>query len=460
MTRLAGGRAGRPGRWLGPVRLFLLTRRARRTEDIGLVLRRVLRDHPSAIGVRARGQHLLMLVDPALAGEMLTGHAAVTTKGPGLSRTKHLLGDGLLTAEGADHRRARRLIAPAFSPRRLAGYVDTFAARAAARVATWHDGDDVDMHREMATLTLDIVGHALLGIDLTERTSGIREALEAALEHFAATRPGLGDRDAPAATPEEVGVDTRALAALHTLIDEIIAQRKENPSQDRGDVVSALISATLEPDGLTPAEVHDNVITLLMAGHETTASSLAWTMHLLGEHEDVRKRLHAELDELGGRPPTSEDLPRLTYTRAVVTESLRLYPPAWMIGRQLTENVDIGGWHVPAGSIVAISPSVMQRDPRWFPDPDTFDPQRWLDARKDDVPRHAYLPFGTGPRSCVGEQFAWAEAVTVLAVVASRFTARTKPGHVLRQQYRVTMRPGNGIPMSISARPARQSHGD
>jgi cytochrome P450 len=362
------------------------------------------------------------------------------------------LGDGLLTAEGADHRRARRLIAPAFAPRRLAGYVDQFAARAAARVATWHDGDDVDMHREMATLTLDIVGHTLLGIDLTDRASGIGEAVEAALEHFAATLPGLGDRRGRTATPEEVGVDTSALAALHGLVDEIIAQRKENSSQDRGDVVSALSTAALEPDGLSPAEVHDNVITLMMAGHETTASALAWTMYLLGDHDEAQRRLHAELDELGGRLPTSDDLPRLAYTRAVVSESLRLYPPAWMVGRSLSENIDIGGWHVPAGSTIAISPLVMQRDPRWFPDPDTFDPQRWLDARKDDVPRHAYLPFGTGPRSCVGEQFAWAEAVTVLAVLASRFTARIEPGHVVRPQYRLTMRPGNGIPMRLTAR--------
>jgi cytochrome P450 len=371
-----------------------------------------------------------------------------------MERTKHLLGDGLLTSEGADHRRARRLVAPAFSPRRLTGYVDQFAERTAAHVAGWADGETVDMHKEMATLTLDIVGHTLLGIDLRERAPGIRSALEATLAHFAATRPGFNGRgrQARAATPEEVGVDTASLGALHDLVDEIIEQRRGNLSEDRGDVVSALLAASQEADGLTDAEVHDHVITLLMAGHETTANALSWTLHLLGDHPEAQRKLHDELDGLDGRLPTSADLPSLTYTRAVVSEGIRRYPPAWMIGRALSSDIEIGGWHVPAGSMIAASPLLMQHDPRWFPEPDSFDPDRWLDERRAAVPRHAYLPFGSGPRSCVGEQFAWAEAVTALAVIASRFTARTDPTHTVRPQYRITMRPGNGIPMLLHAR--------
>lgn len=452
MTQLATRPTQRPGRWIGPLRMLLLTRKARRAEDIGALLRTVVRDYPTAVGVRLRGQHLLMLVDPALVGQLLIEHSASTVKGPGMERTRHLLGDGLLTSEEPEHKRARRLIAPAFSPRRLSGYVDGFAERTAARVATWTDGATVDMHREMATLTLDIVGHTLLGVDLSDRATGIRQALEAALEHFAATRQGFNRRRVPDATPEEVGVDTSSLTAVHTFVDEVIARRKENPSDDRGDVVSALITASLQPDGLTPAEVHDNIITLLMAGHETTANTLAWTMHLLGNHPQAQQKLHAELDTMDGRLPTVDDLPNLAYTRAVISESMRLYPPAWMIGRTVTSPVDVGGWHVPSGAIVAMSPLVMHHDPRWFPDPERFDPDRWLDERKDAVPRHAYLPFGTGPRSCVGEQFAWAEAIIALAVIASRFSAVTKPGHVVRPQYRITMRPGNGIPMRLAAR--------
>ncbi|HEX5405178.1 MAG TPA: cytochrome P450 [Pseudonocardiaceae bacterium] len=453
MTTLATRRTQRPDRWMGPTRMLLLTRRARRSGDLGALLRSVVRGNPNAVGVRMRGRHLLLLVEPALVGELLIEHAGETNKGPGMARVKHLLGDGLLTSEGADHRRARRLVAPAFSPRRLTGYVDQFAERTAAHVAGWADGDTVDMHREMATLTLDIVGHTLLGIDLRERAPGIRSALEATLAHFAATRPGFagGRRNRqvnPAATPAEVGVDTASLDALHGLVDEIIEQRRGNLSEDRGDVVSALLAA----DGLTDAEVHDHVITLLMAGHETTANALSWTLHLLGDHPDAQRKLHAELDGLGGRLPTSADLPALPYTRAVVSEGIRRYPPAWMIGRALDSDIEIGGWHVPAGSMIAVSPLLMQHDPRWFPEPDAFDPDRWLDERRALVPRHAYLPFGSGPRSCVGEQFAWAEAVTALAVIASRFTARTDPGHTVRPQFRITMRPGNGIPMRLRAR--------
>lgn len=415
------------------------------------MLRSVARGNPTAVGARFRGQHLLLLVDPALVGQLLVEHAGDTTKGPGMERMKHLLGNGLLTSEGADHRRARRLVAPAFSPRRLTGYVDQFAERTAAHIAPWTDGATVDMHAEMATLTTDIVGRTLLGIDLSDRTGGIREALEAALAHFAATRPNFNRPRRDTATPDEVGVDTEALDAVHRLVDEIVEQRRENPSEDRGDVVSALLAGAWEPDGLTEAEVHDNVITLLMAGHETTANALSWTLHLLGDHPEVQQRLHMELDGLTG-PPTSDDLPHLTYTRAVVTEAMRRYPPVWMLGRSLSAQVDLGGWRAPAGSIVAVSPLLMHHDPRWFPEPDAFDPDRWLDERRDAVPRHAYLPFGTGPRSCVGEQFAWAEAVTALAVIASRWTATTRPGHVVQPQYRITMRPGNGIPMRLRAR--------
>jgi cytochrome P450 len=440
--------------------MLVLSRKVRRSQDMGALLRSVIRGDPNAVGVRVRGRHLLLLVDPALVGELLIEHAAQTVKGPGMERTRHLLGDGLLTSEGTDHRRARRLVAPAFSPRRLNHYVDQFAERTAAHVATWTDGAKVDMHKEMATLTLDMVGHTLLGIDLRGRAPGIRSGLEATLAHFAATRPGPGGRrirrgaTSQDLTPQAVGVDTKALDAVHALVDDIIEQRRATVSDDRGDVVSALLAASQEADGLTDAEVHDHVITLLMAGHETTANALSWTMHLLGNHPDAQAKLHAELAVLGDRLPTSEDLPGLTYTRAVVSEAMRIYPPAWMIGRTVSTDQEFGGWHVPAGSVVAVSPLLMHHDARWFPEPDTFDPDRWLDARRDGVPRHAYLPFGTGPRSCIGEQFAWAEAVTALAVIASRWSAKTDPGHTVRAQYRIVLRPANGIPMTLHDRNA------
>jgi cytochrome P450 len=449
----------RPGHWAGGLPLLVRTRRARRAGDAGAVLRAVARGAGTAAGVQVRGQRFLLLLDPSLAGLLLTDHAAGTRKSPALRQTRGLLGDGLLTSEGDAHRRARRLVAPAFSPRRLAGYTDGFGERAEARVARWNDGEILDMRQEMARLTLDLVGSTLLGIDLGEDAVQVRAALETALEAFAASGGGpavslrRGPRArGPAGTAESGPPARPPRVELDEVVARILQARRDSPSDDRGDVVSALLAAAAEPDGLTPAEVHDQVITLMMAGHETTANALSWTLYLLSDHPEAERALHAELDGLGGRRPGYEALAELGYTRAVITESMRLFPPAWILPRTLTEDADFAGWHAPAGTIVAVSPLLMHHDARCFPDPERFDPARWLDERRHAVPHHAYLPFGTGPRSCIGEQFAWAEATTALAVICSRWSARSIPGQQVRPQYRVTMRPAPGLPMRVQAR--------
>jgi cytochrome P450 len=457
-------RRDRPGHWMSMPRLLLRTRRARRAADAGAVLRAVARGADTAVGGRIRGQRFLLLLDPALAGRLLADLAPGTTKSPGLQRTRVLLGDGLLTSEGDAHRRARRLVAPAFSPRRLAAYTEGFSERAEAHVGQWSEGTVLEMRQQLARLTLDIVGSTLLGMDLRQDADDVRSALESALESFAGGAPALAmrrrrgprppDRQAAAAGVQR-GADQRGAglrARLDAIVAKIIEARRAEPSADRGDVVSALLAAAAGPDGLTPAEVHDHVITLIMAGHETTANALSWTLYLLSSHPEAEQALHAELARLDGRRPGFEDLAGLTYTRAVIAESMRLYPPAWILSRTLTADADFGGWHAPAGTIVAVSPLLLHHDARWFPDPDRFDPSRWLDGRRDVVPRHAYMPFGTGPRSCIGEQFAWAEATTALAVICSRWTARTMSGTTVTPQYRVTMRPSPGLPMQVTAR--------
>jgi len=477
-------RRDRPGHWMSMPGLLLRTRRARRAGDAGAVLRAVARGADTAVGGRIRGQRFLLLLDPALAGRLLADLAAGTIKSPGLQRTRVLLGDGLLTSEGDAHRRARRLVAPAFSPRRLTAYTEGFSERTEAHVGQWSDGAVVEMRQQMARLTLDIVGSTLLGMDLRQDADDVRSALESALESFAGGAPALAmrrrrgprppDREAAAAGAqrdegrpsdgqpsdgqrgaEQRGADQRG-AGLRTRLDAIVTKiieaRRDEPSADRGDVVSALLAAAAGPDGLTPAEVHDHVITLIMAGHETTANALSWTLYLLSSHPEAEQALHAELARLEGRRPGFEDLAGLTYTRAVIAESMRLFPPAWILSRTLTADADFGRWHAPAGTIVAVSPLLLHHDARWFGDPERFDPSRWLDGRRDVVPRHAYMPFGTGPRSCIGEQFAWAEATTALAVICSRWTARTMSGATVTPQYRVTMRPSPGLPMQVTAR--------
>lgn len=452
-AQAAAGSRARRGHWMGTARVALRTRGARRTGDAGAALRSLAKGADRVVAMRVRGQHVLLLLDPSLVNLLLVDHAADTIKGPGVQLTRRLLGNGLLTSEGDDHRRARRLVAPAFSPRRLEQYVDEFASRAAARADSWTDGQTLDMHDEMGALTLDIVGRTLLGIDLAGDASGIRVALEGALAEFARMNVGVASRGFGRAPAAATQLDTPVppeVSAIHGIVDGIVDGRRATRSDDRGDVVSALLAAMEGPDGLSAAEVHDHVITLLMAGHETTANALAWTLHLVGRSPTVQVLLRAELAHLDGRLPRFADLPGLTYTRAVVSEAMRLYPPAWLIGRTLTSDVSFAEWDAPAGTVVGVSPLLLHHDARWFPAPEVFDPGRWLDARAEAVPRHAYLPFGTGPRACIGEQFAWAEAVTILAVLAGRWSFAADPAHVVTPQYRVTLRPGNGVPVQVT----------
>lgn len=435
--------------WLGPARVLLRTRQARRQHDPGMGLRALARGADKAVGLRFGHRRVLLVLDPELARQLLAGHAAETVKGPGTQLTRGLLGNGLLTSEGEDHRRARRLIAPAFSPRRLAGYTETFARSTRVQLAGWLDADHLDLHQEMATLTLEIVGRTLLGVDLSDEAPGVRAGLESALKQFGGESfklPGLRRR-----VPTFPDDGTRS--AVHELVDRIIDQRRANLSDDRSDVISALLAASAVPDGLSMMEVRDELTTLLMAGHETTANALSWTLYLLGQHPDVQRKVQSEVDRLGGRLPTLADLPTLTYLRAVISEAIRLYPPAWIIGRQTLTDFQLDAWRLPAGSVVVVSPLLLHHDPRWFPDPECFDPERWLDERREAVPRHAYLPFGTGPRACIGEQFAWTEAITVLAVLAQFWTVEADPTHRPTPQYRVTLRPADGIPMTVHARP-------
>ena len=222
-------------------------------------------------------------------------------------------------------------------------------------------------------------------------------------------------------------------------------------------MLSALLDASAGAAPLAGREVHDHVLTLLLAGHETTASALTWTLYLLGRHPAAQRRVQSEADSLGGREASAGDLPALAYTRAAVSEAIRLYPPAWIIGREVTRDVTLGGWHLPPGSLAAVSPLLLHRDPRWYPEPDEFAPSRWLGQRPPSLPRHAYLPFGTGPRSCVGEQFAWNEAVTVLATLAQSWTFRAEPGLPPALGYQLTLRPTHGLPMTVHARPGAAS---
>jgi cytochrome P450 len=447
--------------WMGTTRVLLRTRRARRRHDPGAALRALARGRQDGIGLRLRGRRVLLILEPELAGELLSGRPASTVKGPGLQQTRGMLGEGLLTSEGAAHDRARRLVAPAFSPRRLDGYVSVFARGAVDAASGWADGEHRDLHADMAALTLRIAGQALLGVDLAGQAPRVRAGLNAALAEFAdASGPGadgfgMGPARGtarPGNASERGAAGALARSELHQLVDDIIDERRAGPSADRGDVVSALLAAAEEPGGPTRGEVHDHVITLLLAGHETTASALTWSLYLLSRHPEAQREVQAEADTLNGREVTAATLPALRYTRAVITEAIRLYPPAWIIGRTVTADLRLGGWRLPPGSVAAVSPLLLHHDPRWYPHPDRFDPGRWLGGHAPP-PRNAYLPFGAGPRACIGEQFAWSEAVAVLATLARSWAFHTDAGFRPALGYQVTLRPSAGMPMTVHARP-------
>lgn len=419
-------------------------------------LQRLARDYGDVAAVSLGRTRIFLVSDPELIKDVLVTHHQHFHKGPGLQRAKHLVGEGLLTSEGEHHRRQRRLAQPAFHQRRLATYGDLMVTCAEATGERWRSGPaQVDVHQEMLRLTLAIVGRTLLGSDIEGDAAEIGRAVAASLAVFQRFSmlpfASLLERlPLPAVIRFE-----RARARLEAIISHLIETRRAEGA-DRGDLLSMLLLATDEEnpgDRMTDVQLRDEALTILLAGHETVANALSWTWYLLARHPEVESRLHAELSSaLGERRPTAEDLPRLDYARRIVAEALRLYPPAWVIGRRAMAPLELGGWVVPGGTVVLMSPWVTQRDPRWFPEPERFDPERWTDAARGDRPRFSYFPFGGGPRVCIGEHFAWMEAVLVLTTLARTWRPGLVPGAQVALQPSVTLRPRHGLPMELRAR--------
>ena len=444
----------------GPPPLRTLIRLMRRTKGTDL-FGGVARDYPGIAYIRLGREHLYVLSDPELVVQVLLTDARHTTKSRALAQTKSLLGEGLLTSEGELHRRQRSLVMPAFHRARIAGYSRDMVGAAVAHGEGWADrlarGErELDMAVDMSTLTLGIVGRALFGEDLSGDAAEVGHALGEVLENFDRSLLPTAKLAERVRAPWVRRVE-RAVEDLDRLVARMIAEHRE--SGDTGDLMSMLLASTDADGAMSDAQVRDETMTLVLAGHETTAMALTWAWHLLDRDRDQTARLHAELDEvLGGRPPTFEDLPRLPFTRAVVAETMRIYPPAWILGRSLADDLEVGGWRLPAGSIVLTLPWVMHRDARFWPDPLEFRPGRWLtaegtfDERAPGQPRGTWFPFGYGQRRCIGDQFAWTEAQLVLATLAGRFTPQVVAGHRVDVRPAVTLRPDGGMPMVLRER--------
>jgi cytochrome P450 len=364
-----------------------------------------------------------------------------------------IFGNGLLTSEGNFWLRQRRLAAPAFHRDRVAAYGEVMVALTERHLESWTDGERRDIHRDMMALTLQIASRTLFGAEVPQDVVGeVGRSFDVVVEEIAARfrRPFRIPDAVP--TPGNLRY-TRSVRRLDRLVYDIIAERRRTGA-DHGDLLSMLLRVQDE-DGttMTPVQLRDEVITLFLAGHETTALTLSWTWYLLSRHPEARAALEAEVDAvLGGRPPASADLPRLPFAEAVVTESLRLYPPAYVLGREAVEDTEIGGFPVPRGTTVFMSPWVVHRDPRHFEEPEAFRPERWLDGLARRLPRGAYLPFGGGPRLCIGQSFAMMEAVLLLAAVARRFRLTLEPDVPVTPFPSITLRPEGGVWMRLARR--------
>jgi cytochrome P450 len=401
-------------------------------------------------------QVVVLVSDPDRIKDVLVTHARNFHKGRGLEKAKVLLGEGLLTSEDDFHLRQRRLAQPAFHKTRIAAYGEVMAAYAERRAGLWHDGGTIDASTEMAAYTLAVVGKTLFDADIEGEAREIGEALAAAIHSFNYTMLPFGELVLRLPTPAARRF-RRGRERLDATIYRLIADRR-NAGDDRGDLLSMLLLAhDTEGDGsgMSDLQLRDELMTLLLAGHETTANALAWTFYLLSQNPEAESRLHAELDALGDAPLGADDVARLPYTRAVVAESMRLFPPAYVIGRRALSEYRIDDYVIPPRSLVLVSQWIVHRDPRWWPEADTFRPERWLpggSALDPARPKFAYFPFGAGTRVCIGEQFAWMEGILALATFARRWKLRLVEGHRVVKQPIITLRAKYGMRMTTHAR--------
>ncbi len=364
---------------------------------------------------------------------------------------KPLLGDGLLTSDGALWKRQRRLMQPAFSNEALRRLEPAMAGEIAAFTGGWREGE-VNVADEMMRLALSIAGRTMFGVEVGETAALVKQAFHVTLEDFQRRRRAVASFPLWVPTPRNRTVRA-ALDDLDRVVFSIIERRRGRKGE--GDLLDLLMAAREADEAMTDAQLRDEVMTLLLAGHETTANLLTWTWYLLATHPEVERRLHEELDRvLGGRAARAADLPALGYTHQVLLESLRLYPPAWIFLRQAVERDVIGGFEIPPGSVVILSPYLTQRHPAFWPEPERFDPERFAAGAGDHRPRHAYIPFGGGPRQCIGNTFALMEAQLVLATIGAQWRLALSPRHRIAIETALTLRPGPDSWMRLERRDA------
>lgn len=416
----------------------------------------VAREHGDVIHLRFGPQSVFLVNNPDHIRDVLVTNNRNFIKSRGLQMAKRFLGEGLLTSEGEFHRRQRRLSQPAFHRQRMNAYAEVMARSGAVTRDRWRTGETVDIAQEMMRVTLAIVGKTLFDADVESEAAEIRSALTDIMLLFDRITSPFPNLLMKLPLPSNFRF-LKARKRLDATIYRIINEHRATGA-DRGDLLSMLLMAQDEEGdggGMTDVQLRDEAMTIFLAGHETTANALAWTWYLLAQHPDVEARLHEEIDaQLEGRLPAADDFARLKYTEKVFAEAMRLYPPAWAMGRQALSDYPIDNYIVPAGSIILMSPWVMHHDPRYYPDPFKFDPERWTPPAREARPKFSYFPFGGGPRVCIGEGFAWMEGVLLIATIAQHWSMRLAAGEKVEPKPMITLRPRGGMRMTLERRAA------
>jgi pentalenene oxygenase len=412
-------------------------------DPLGFV--RSLPEHGDLVRIRLGPLQAIMVCDPDLTRQVLLDDRTFDKGGPVYDWLREVAGNGLGSCPHSEHRRQRRLLQPAFHPSRLRGYAQAMTTQLVEVTGAWRDGQVLDVLAEMQTITMRVTAETLFSNTLPA------PVVHQALDDLNAVVTGMVQRMIMPPpldrlpTPGNRRYQKARVRLRHTL-SGIIADRRESGT-DRGDLLSALLAAR-DPDtadthqGLSDAEICDQIVTFFLAGAETTATALTWALHLLAQHPDIEERLYAEIDPvLDGGAAAYEHLPHLKLTSRVITETLRLYPPAWLVTRSAVVDTHVGGQPIPAGTIIAWSPYLIHYRPDLYPDPERFDPDRWDGTHRKLPPRDAFIPFGTGPRKCIGDQFGMIEATLGLATIAARWHLGSLSGQPLRPRVGISLHP-------------------
>lgn len=416
-------------------------------------------------------QHVYLLNNPDFIEDVLVKNHKNFKKSRGLQVSKRLLGEGLVTSEGEYHDRQRRIIQPAFLPNLVKKYGEIVTAYSVNMCRDWKDEEKLDIHKSMINLTSAIISKTVLGSDIkSTEGSQVGDDLLTCAEYFNRLLMPFGELiEKIPILPINKGFQ-QAKKRLDSIVFTMIKEHRDNSAKEtsKSDLLYTLLDAQDSEAGIkrmTDTQLRDEVMTIFLAGHETTANALTWTFYLLSEYPSVEAKLYEELKSVLGssnandskhdvsslelRIPTVEDIPNLEYTEKIVRESMRLYPPAWTLGRQAINDYNLGDYMIPAKSIILMSQYVMHRNPKYFPEPDLFYPERWTRETRIQLPRFSYFPFGGGIRGCIGEAFAWMEGILIVATVCRRWRMFHEPNHKVELKPLITLRPKYGMKMQL-----------